>query len=116
MKIEHLTKSLAEKLQKTANDEWHPYWGKRDVIQVTSQTNDGNIELCYHWNGKFWECGVCIYHMKHQRESVNLECFLNDALSESIDWDECEALHDVDEWDEHGFSDVYDYYTFKGIF
>ena len=118
MNLQQLIDKLAEKLQKTANEEWNPEWDKNNTLSTHYPTDNGDISLFYYWDKTthFWECEVEIYHDENEHISSNLEKFLSDELSECVEWGVCEdEWRDAyqDEWQSHGFRDEGDFWRWK---
>ena len=90
-----------------------------NIIYINHKTPGGGvIEVNYTMQGHDKDqCEVLVYGSKAENHE-NLEEYLTDQLTCTLDWDAVEDyLREVnmDEWQAHGFRDAADYWRWKGF-
>ena len=90
-----------------------------NIIYINHKTPQGGvIEVNYTMQGKDKDqCEVLVYGSKAENYE-NLETYLTDQLTCTLDWDAVEQYWrewSRDEWQEHGFVDASDYWKWKGF-
>ena len=90
-----------------------------NIIYINHKTPGGGvIEVNYTMQGRDKDqCEVLVYGSKAENHE-NLEEYLTDQLTCTLDWDAVEDYWrevNMDEWQAHGFRDAADYWMWKGF-
>lgn len=90
-----------------------------NIIYINHKTPGGGVvEVNYTMQGKDKDsCEVLVYGSKAENHD-NLEEYLTDQLTCTLDWDAVEDYWrevNMDEWQAHGFRDAADYHRYRGF-